>query len=240
MGSILNRQPRLSINVRRPVAVCSVLLTSVGAQIMAAVISSPRLGPDQYTLCFKKEVDEDPLYFVMGFTLKRKVLIALLVVLPRLSVAILLLIAGSLYLANTIELNELILNAMALAFVKDVDELMFSSVVAEETSSFIASVAPLRYSFAGRWPIGIRAPGELGRLFSALGFAVLILSTASKTFYASVVAAEDRLCGGEQAFVHQHHPDHGLPVFLYLDQEPYYKCYWEVCIVCPNRSCAVA
>ena len=49
------------------------------------------------------------------------------------------------YLARTLEVADLILNAVALTFVKDVDELMFTAICDEETEAFLDNTAPLVY-----------------------------------------------------------------------------------------------
>ena len=57
----------------------------------------------------------------------RKVMLFIFVALPRLVVAVSLALTGTKYLANTLSLADLILNAVALAFILDLDELVESA-----------------------------------------------------------------------------------------------------------------
>ena len=149
-----------------------------------------------------------------------QVMVFVFVIGPRFFIASLLLYSGSLYLANTGNLGDLILNAVALTFVKDVDELIFEAIVQEETQRFIASLRPLRWSYShvafrfGRSQKCCGLPkfdfGEPLRLALVCAIASAVFYTERATFWKSVKKAEKTLCQTDRDFLHQPHPDHGM------------------------------
>jgi len=62
---------------------------------------------------------------ILGFTRLTRVAIYILVILPKLVICLVLWIIGSSWLTSTVEYEELILNALALQFVIDIDEQIF-------------------------------------------------------------------------------------------------------------------
>merc|ERR1712059_195729 len=75
------------------------------------------------------------------------------VILFRIVIAIALLICGLKFLSYTIEIPELLLNAVALEFVLNVDELIFESLAPFRACSFVENLQPVilcqRYQWRG-------------------------------------------------------------------------------------------
>merc|ERR1712039_1038309 len=73
----------------------------------------------------------------------RRLCMGLLMAIIRFTIAVILLISGSVFLVHTTDVSDLILNSTALAFVLDIDELFFSMGVPTSMQSFIQTLQPL-------------------------------------------------------------------------------------------------
>ena len=67
-------------------------------------------------------------YQVDGMTMKWKVFSFVLIVIPRMIIWVLLMFYGSIWLMNESDRVELILNAVALVFILDIDEVLYSAI----------------------------------------------------------------------------------------------------------------
>lgn len=71
-------------------------------------------------------------------------LVIMLVLLVRLSMSGVLLVFGLIYLSNTFQLESIILNAVALEIVLNVDEIIFEGLVPIHLKNFLCSVQPIK------------------------------------------------------------------------------------------------
>ncbi|CAK0827702.1 unnamed protein product [Prorocentrum cordatum] len=127
------------------------------------------------------------------------------VCLPKLLVAGLLWWFGAKWLANTVNFSELILNGVALAFVLEFDEVLYSVLMPRRTKTLICNFKPL--------PMPPRKPGS--RL-SGVGtaFIIALVMTIILTFYMFVVLpinwqilqGEKIVCSGDLNFVYTENP----------------------------------
>ena len=107
---------------------------------------------------------------------------------------------GCRWLVNTVDLGELLLNAVALEFVTSIDELVFSALAPMRTKARLASIRPLRARRAtvvGRVDIW-----SLGTLIFVFGFVLTIRMTLLGWQLDVLVRARDAICGGDQDFVY--------------------------------------
>jgi hypothetical protein len=155
-------------------------------------------------------VQDGDTYALESISAKRTVFL-MGVVLFRLGIVIVLGYAGSLWLCNTRELKDLVLNAAALAFVTDLDELIFSTLTPLSASVLVERLEPLRR------PKGLRWRG-LG-LHSIFGFAACVAFTCFFLFGHALpmgdrmIAIEKELCKrGSVDFVVEHNRGLGLPL----------------------------
>jgi len=141
----------------------------------------------------------------------------LLCVVPRLGMAGLLGVVGVKYLVVTSTLEDLLLNAMALAFIMDVDELFFSAFAPHRVKSLVTGLRPLNLR-----------PAHLRRMCSACGRAgggslysllkiVLVVGVLALLrhyllipFHGRLEQARDILCSGEKDFVYTLNPANGM------------------------------
>ncbi|CAK0877785.1 unnamed protein product [Prorocentrum cordatum] len=100
------------------------------------------------------------------------------VCLPKLLVASLLWWFGAKWLANTVNFSELILNGVALAFVLEFDEVLYSVLMPRRTKTLICNLEPL--------PMPPRKPGS--RLSGvSTAFTIALVMTIISSFYMFVV-----------------------------------------------------
>ena len=98
------------------------------------VVSLPRTEAMQYEL-------RQGRYIITGVKRVQKALAVLMVILPRTLIAVFLLWYGLIYLAGTINIDDLLLNAVALEFVKNVDELLFEALVPRRMAAMVSNMA---------------------------------------------------------------------------------------------------
>ena len=80
---------------------------------------------------------------VVGMNRVKRILALVLLSLPRLGVTVCLGLIGCQYLAQTANLADIVLNAVALAFVMDVDELVADVLLTERLRSILPKIKPL-------------------------------------------------------------------------------------------------
>ena len=118
-------------------------------------------------------------------------------------IAAVLLWYGCRWLVNTIDLAELLLNAVALEFVISVDELVFDALAPARVKSRLESIRPLQVKTAGRKNVvGHVDLWSLGTLVLVVGFVLTICLTLLATQTDVLVRSRDAICGGDQDFVH--------------------------------------
>jgi len=124
--------------------------------------------------------------------------LAVSVCVSRLVVALVLLVMGCRYLAYTSSMQDLLLNAVALEVVMNVDELVFEALAPRRARQVLADLAPMR---TASWP-------KLGawQLRSACIGALLVVTvvwvrlTVLQEHIDNLKTAHTELCGGLQAF----------------------------------------
>ena len=121
----------------------------------------------------------------------------------RVTVAVLLLCFGIIFLINTIGLGDLLLNAVALEFVISIDELIFDALAPNVVRSLISAAAPLVHPPLKRWRgLDLKSAGTL--LCVVL---VLVVSFFSPAYgllgtLKSLKEAHTTLCGGSLDWVY--------------------------------------
>jgi len=138
---------------------------------------------------------------VVGITPCRRVLSFFTLSLPRFGVLFVLCGVGCQYLAQTITLSDIVLNAVALAFVLDVDEALCHVLLSERLRSSLAKMQPIScgsrpYSFHG---VALK---DVVRYLVTL--AVILFTTFFwlVPFHGDVVGAANALCGGKHDFTY--------------------------------------
>ena len=106
-----------------------------------AVIHLPALAKDDKAEFVWNREDES--YAVVGMNSLKRVLALVLLSLPRLFVMLCLGFIGCQYLAQTANLGDIVLNAVALAFVMDVDELVANVLLTERLRSILPKIQPM-------------------------------------------------------------------------------------------------
>ena len=121
----------------------------------------------------------------------------------RAAVACVLLFAGILWLARTTSISELMLNAVALNAILDVDEFLFLGLTPMKFQHAIQSLSPLRVAYSRRrseWESSVQCLMLLLTMW--LPFVILL-----RPLSATMLEVKENLCGGNQAFVIYHNPE---------------------------------
>ena len=123
--------------------------------------------------------------------------------LSRSLIATVLLFAGILWLARTTSIEELMLNAVALNAILDVDEFLFAGMTPIKIQHALQNLKPIQVKYSRR-----RSQSEsvvhLASLFVLVFLSYyLLLSPLSET----MLAVKNELCGGDQAFVVSYNTD---------------------------------
>eukprot|EP00439_Symbiodinium_sp_Y106_P022791 s5619_g2.t2 len=84
-----------------------------------------------------KDGDEIERFEILALNRMVRIMLTVLIALPKIGVAFILMLSGCRWLAATQSFGDLILNALALEFVIGIDELMFEAFTPEQTRSFI-------------------------------------------------------------------------------------------------------
>jgi len=130
----------------------------------------------------------------------------LFVVAPRLLIAIVLGITGSLYLSLETDQQELILNVVALTFVVSLDEELYKGFVPRRARVALANMEPLRVE---TFRIAPSAPSLLK--MGCVACAVLIVSlTMIGPLFENLSLAQDILCSGNTDFIYAVNPASGV------------------------------
>jgi hypothetical protein len=155
---------------------------------------------------------------IVALSHRHKIAFTLLIQLPRLLIALSLLLFGLLWLAETVAVDELILNACALEMVYKIDEGLFSSVL-------VNLVRVDHFRLESRR--SIHGPREHARWLRGLvefgipiGFILVLLSSARLSFIGGftddVRTAQHYMCGEDLDFVFGFHGVSRMPFFANL------------------------
>jgi len=176
--------------------------------IMGFVSAIRGYPPGEITVIAPKEDGDSGHVVITKISTCRKYMVYIFVALPRLVVGVCLAITGTSYLANTLNLADLILNAVALAFILDIDELI--------ESAFMPRRARFLLNALGTLPIArLELPGlaHLGggfqeRMKNLLKVALLLLGLSLawvcllQPLHDRVRLAHNILCSGRQDFIY--------------------------------------
>jgi len=146
-------------------------------------------------------------YEIRGLARGRIALVLTLVLLPRAAVSTVLFYAGAKFLIFTPSLDDLILNAMALGFVMDLDEMLFA-FVPPKVRSAVQGAEPLPLGrFCKRLSPSYIRPLFLSVVAGAMALSVnyLFLDVLSR-----MQLARDTICGGKTSFVYALDPSTGV------------------------------
>ncbi|CAE7292214.1 NLRC3, partial [Symbiodinium microadriaticum] len=121
----------------------------------------------------------------------------------RVAVASVLLVAGILWLARTTSISELMLNAVALNAILDVDEFLFNGLTPMKFQHAIQSLTPMTVKYSRRrseWESSVQCITLI--LTIIVPYMLLV-----KPFGETMVEVKELLCGGNQSFVLVHNAD---------------------------------
>eukprot|EP00930_Biecheleria_cincta_P105897 TRINITY_DN9898_c0_g1_i1.p1 TRINITY_DN9898_c0_g1~~TRINITY_DN9898_c0_g1_i1.p1 ORF type:complete len:830 (-),score=75.52 TRINITY_DN9898_c0_g1_i1:154-2598(-) len=140
----------------------------------------------------------------------RKICIHAFVLMPRLIIAIALGWVGAQFLAITADMTELILNAVALNFVLDIDEMLYDVFVPRRAHAMLANLQPLHLppAMTERWT----AAGVHFWFKAGMAFAVIAAINISwlDPFFGRIDQAAKILCTGNTHFVAYPNPSTGV------------------------------
>jgi len=139
---------------------------------------------------------DTPLQLHMSFL--RRVIVTLLIVLPRLTVILSLYIVGLLYLIATVPLADLILNSVALEVVLAVDNLLFSALGPSDVISLLSKIAPLR--LPGTTRLQAKSTAWL-KLFAMAGWLCVVVLAILNPIVANMDGAKRVMCDGDTHFL---------------------------------------
>ncbi|CAE7674452.1 ttll6, partial [Symbiodinium sp. CCMP2456] len=176
--------------------------------IMGFVSAIRRYPIGESTLMAAGEEDDSADVVITQMTQFRKWVLFLFVALPRLVVAVSLAITGTRYLANTLSLADLILNAVALAFILDLDELVESAFMPRRARFLLDALGTLPIARVEIPGIGHVRGGFQERLKNMLKVALLLLGLSLawlcllQPLYDRARLAHNILCSGRQDFIY--------------------------------------
>mmetsp|Transcript_103022 Transcript_103022/g.183022 ORF Transcript_103022/g.183022 Transcript_103022/m.183022 type:complete len:694 (-) Transcript_103022:22-2103(-) len=134
-----------------------------------------------------------------GSGLQRTMVLAFILA-SRLTVATLLFIHGSWFLSYTIELSDIILNAVALLFILEIDELLYKTLLTHQLHTALTSMKPLQVS--KKASLSWHRLEGLTMLAMFCGCFVAVVCWAALPMFHNVRTVYDTLCGGDVDFVY--------------------------------------
>eukprot|EP00913_Durusdinium_trenchii_P007971 g7477.t1 len=140
---------------------------------------------------------EDDTMQIVGLSRMKKGLALVFLSLPRLGVMFSLAVIGSIYLAQTVSLQDIVLNA-GLAFVMDADELLADVMLTERLRSVVEKVEPMTCGKISRRDSKHLPYKDMLRYFITLGLIIAAVLIWLVPFQQHVESASLILCGGYQ------------------------------------------
>lgn len=117
----------------------------------------------------------------------------------RIAIAMLLLYSGAQYLIHTVDMRELLLNAIALEFVLLIDELIYEALAPLQTKVFVKALAPISMPIHFRWHrLDLHS---VIACFLAFGMLAYFVAWPLQWEVQNLAAAREALCGGNTDFV---------------------------------------
>ncbi|CAE7724048.1 unnamed protein product, partial [Symbiodinium pilosum] len=137
------------------------------------------------------------------------------ILLCRFAIAVLLGVSGALCLCKTRNTADIFLNAVALDFVLEVDDVLFRVIAPRRMLLYISSIQPLDVGTRKMWK-GVDAQSVL-KLISLVTTVWFFVSTSLQSNADEARQARQMLCGGNRDFIYGTHPTLG-PMFFSLQQ----------------------
>jgi len=138
-------------------------------------------------------------------------------VLARLGIAVTLGISGGLWLAHTRDVTNIMLNAVALLFILEIDELLWKVVASRHTTKYLSSVRTLQLGPRKTWA-GVDVACILRLIMIIVALVIFIQETVCINAIQAKTAKEI-LCGGNKDFVYHSSPQLG-PIMV-MDTKPF-------------------
>jgi len=139
---------------------------------------------------------------------RKRLVVALGITTVRAAMDIILLVLGGLWLSNSTQLEALILNAAALGFILDIDELIYAAVSPRIIKVLVKKMEPLRQPPVRTWKgIGGFSIASLG---GVLLFVVIIFVYAAMPKEVQMERTMGRICDGLQTIITDVHHDTGV------------------------------
>lgn len=139
------------------------------------------------------------MYRVESVSAARCVLIQLFVTVPRMFIATLLGYEGVFFILYSVTMGDMLLNAMALGFILELDELLFAALAPKRLQAILESVAPLPCS-TGRHRRLWRT-GHLIKHVVLLSTVTALSFTLLQSHFDMMREMEEVMCGGNVDFV---------------------------------------
>eukprot|EP00434_Breviolum_minutum_P010077 symbB.v1.2.008890.t1/scaffold488.1/size197422/23 len=160
------------------------------------IMATPR-GPT------KLDTRENPFTQVTHYRLRavaaRRKIASAILLLYRLVAAALLLYVGTNFLVYTVNVTELILNAVALGIILDIDDLLFDAMATTPGRHLVHQLDPLHMPSLPRIR-GADAKSVFMSLFIP-GLTILVYYSMLEPFVGTLSSVKDAMCGGNQQFV---------------------------------------
>lgn len=176
----------------------------------------------------KSDKDDDG-YTVSTMTARKKILLLVVLFLPRLALGWTLLWFGLLFIADTAVVGDLILNACALEIVQQIDERLFEAICSRQlqhavTSTRISctSTSTVLHRWFGPETKADKIRSRLLMLSRVLTLSLVLLIgwyMHLAPLVASAGEAYKGICGGTHDFAYINHPTAGLPVFAQVSAD---------------------
>eukprot|EP00439_Symbiodinium_sp_Y106_P053565 s588_g7.t1 len=138
-------------------------------------------------------------------------------VFARFGIAVTLGMSGGLWLAHTRDVTNIMLNAVALLFILEIDELLWKVMASRHTSQYLSSVRTLQLGPRKTWA-GVDIACILRLIFIIVALVIFIQKTVCRNATQAQVA-RDILCGGNRDFVYYSNPQLG-PIMV-MDTTPF-------------------
>ena len=137
-------------------------------------------------------------YRLRAVATRRKIASTILL-LYRLVAAALLLYVGTNFLVYTVNVTELILNAVALGIILDIDDLLFDAMATTPGRHLVHQLDPLHMPSLPRIR-GADAKSVFMSLFIP-GLTILVYYSMLEPFVGTLASVKEAMCGGNQNFV---------------------------------------
>mmetsp|Transcript_73383 Transcript_73383/g.129474 ORF Transcript_73383/g.129474 Transcript_73383/m.129474 type:complete len:649 (-) Transcript_73383:30-1976(-) len=164
------------------------------AELVSVIVELPAQTSDHSAV-----LEDGAITVVSISTMSRTILLGFVCV-SRAGIATGLLVVGGRFIAQTPELADLVLNAIALEFVLDVDEALFAVLLPRRVQCSVQSANPLSMSNSQKEVGGVPYSAFLRHICIIAAYAALIFAYLLP-FKASVSQAQLALCGGHQDFM---------------------------------------